>query len=149
MKNQKTQFGFTLIELMIVVAIMGIIMAYAIPSYQNYTKRTLANEGNVIAAKYKTDIGAAFAEVGNLRKLKNFKYGIGTKFVRGHCVKRVVVNRGKIIVKYDCKKGTRGQKNKDVDRGQLVWTPTVNGTSLTWECSYRRPANAVYSPCPK
>lgn len=48
------QHGFTMIELMIVVAIVGILAAIAIPSYQDYTIRARVSEGMTVAASYKT-----------------------------------------------------------------------------------------------
>jgi len=64
---QVNQKGFTLIELMIVVAIIGILAAVAIPAYQDYTVRARVTEGLSLAAGYKTAIaenaanGMAFA----------------------------------------------------------------------------------------
>ncbi|MQM39271.1 Fimbrial protein [wastewater metagenome] len=53
---KKTQQGFTLIELMIVVAIIGILAAIAIPAYQDYTRRAQATEMITAAAPLKTAV---------------------------------------------------------------------------------------------
>ena len=64
---KKAQQGFTLIELMIVVAIIGILAAVTIPAYQDYTVRARVTEGLSLASSYKVAIsenaanGAAFA----------------------------------------------------------------------------------------
>lgn len=52
MRNEK---GFTLIELMIVIAIIGILAAVAIPSYQNYTKRAKASEAKILLDAIRTN----------------------------------------------------------------------------------------------
>ena len=59
------QKGFTLIELMIVIAIIGILAAIAIPAYQNYTIRSQVTEGLSLADGWKTSISEYYAQHGS------------------------------------------------------------------------------------
>ena len=60
----KLQKGFTLIELMIVVAIIGILAAIAIPAYQDYTIRAQVSEGLNLAAAAKAAVAESFLNTG-------------------------------------------------------------------------------------
>ena len=59
---KKLQQGFTLIELMIVVAIIGILAAIAVPAYQDYTIKSRVSEGTSLASPAKTAVDVYFAE---------------------------------------------------------------------------------------
>ena len=61
---KKVQSGFTLIELMIVVAIIGILAAVALPAYQDYTIRAKVSEGVLAASAVKIGVSEAFADGG-------------------------------------------------------------------------------------
>ncbi|HSI58734.1 MAG TPA: pilin [Ideonella sp.] len=63
---QRVQKGFTLIELMIVVAIIGILAAVALPAYQDYTIRARISEGMVMAAEAKTAVSETAVSMGKL-----------------------------------------------------------------------------------
>lgn len=64
MNVEKTQNGFTLIELMIVVAIIGVLAAIAIPAYQDYAVRSKVSEGLVLASAAKTTVADGYASNG-------------------------------------------------------------------------------------
>ncbi|MFT6682671.1 pilin [Haliea sp.] len=66
MKMQNVQKGFTLIELMIVIAIVGILAAIALPAYQDYTVRAKMSEPLATLAEAKTTIAEYYSAVGRL-----------------------------------------------------------------------------------
>jgi type IV pilus assembly protein PilA len=68
---KKVQKGFTLIELMIVIAIIGILAAIAIPAYQNYTIRSQITEGLSLADGWKTAISEYYAQNGSFPASSN------------------------------------------------------------------------------
>ena len=80
---KQVQKGFTLIELMIVVAIIGILAAVAIPAYSNYTKKAKFTEVTQSTQSMKTDIEACLADKGDLTMCDNGTNGmaapIGTR----------------------------------------------------------------------
>ena len=71
------QKGFTLIELMIVVAIIGILAAIAVPAYQDYTIRSRVSEGASLAGATKTAIDVSFSETGVLTGMPTTPASLG------------------------------------------------------------------------
>ena len=68
---KRKQQGFTLIELMIVVAIIGILAAVALPAYQDYTRRAKLTEVMVLASKDKLSVSEYFLSVGSMPSTVN------------------------------------------------------------------------------
>ncbi len=80
-----TQKGFTLIELMIVVAIIGILAAVAIPAYQDYVKKSRVAEVMELFAGLKTGIGVFYAEEGTLPADDALVKELGLKTAGNYC----------------------------------------------------------------
>jgi prepilin-type N-terminal cleavage/methylation domain-containing protein len=137
---KKTQQGFTLIELMIVVAIIGILAAVAIPSYQDYTKRAHVSEGFGLASAAKTGVSEYYASEG-IFPVNNDLAGVATNAsISGNAVNSIDIGaNGVITITYNTKVDA-------VDGSTVVLTPTDQGGSMTWGCSGNvptklRPAN--------
>ena len=79
---KRVQQGFTLIELMIVVAIIGILAAIALPAYQDYTVRAKVSEVTLAASGMKTDIAEWFQTKGALPANNSLSIGTQSKYVR-------------------------------------------------------------------
>lgn len=137
----RRQSGFTLIELMIVVAIIGILAAIALPAYQDYTIRAKVSEGMLAAAAAKTHVSESYQA--------NFMPGLQGAFeswdvatTRSKYVTNVTItNTGNVTVTFAGNAGNGIPTG--LDGSTLVLTPSIGGAQLSgvqtgtleWACT--------------
>ena len=126
MKMQKQQ-GFTLIELMIVVAIIGILAAVAIPAYQDYTIRAKVTEGLSLASAGKTAVSEYFSANGTLPD-DNTKAGMALPDeISGNSVDKVTVGTNGVI--------TVVFSTKTIATQEIKLTPKTSAGKIVWDCT--------------
>jgi type IV pilus assembly protein PilA len=143
MKPNTQQNGFTLIELMIVIAIIGVLAAIAIPAYQNYVIRSQIAEAAVLIDGVKSQVTDVFADEGTLASMNSGSNGIpAATDVKGKYTASVQVASGKIIA-------TMGNDaNSKVQGKTLVLSPITSTGSISWTCQATAGTtlNAEYLP---
>ena len=136
----KLQKGFTLIELMIVVAIIGILAAIAIPAYQDYTIRAQVSEGMNLAAAAKAAVAESFLNRGTAPANRTAAGMSATATdTSGKYVTGVNVTNGTIIVSYG------NEANSQINGLTLEIVPYVTADrSVAWRCGGANvPANTT------
>lgn len=126
---KRVQQGFTLIELMIVVAIVAILAAVAIPQYQNYTIRAKLGNALTAAESLKTAVALCAQETGGLTDCDAGSNGIpaSAAFTATKEVASADVTDGVITITL-----ATGIKATDVDGKKIKFTPGSGTTGITW-----------------
>ncbi len=127
---KKLQQGFTLIELMIVVAIIGILAAIAIPAYQDYTIRSQVSEGLSLAAAAKAAVAESFLNTGVPPATRTVAgMSVNAADTQGQYVVSVNVATGVIIITYG------NEANAQIIGSTLTLTPYESvDLSVVWRC---------------
>ncbi|MGE6481767.1 pilin [Psychrobacter namhaensis] len=138
------QKGFTLIELMIVVAIIGILAAVAIPAYQDYIARAKIAEIATLAAGDKTRVVEHYNLEGSWPTAATdptAPAGITAKANSDYISKVDLQNAG--VIEYTI----AGVKATDPDGKTITYTPSDNGGNISWACTSTASSKFIPKGC--
>jgi type IV pilus assembly protein PilA len=147
------QKGFTLIELMIVIAIIGILAAIAIPAYQNYTIRSQVTEGLSLADGWKTAISEFYDQNGAFpasASVAGSATQIAESPVTGKYVQTMTVNAGQIKIVYGAAQANAKISGKELDlspgvdqNGDIIWVCGTAAVPVVPALQTKPPADAT------
>ena len=137
---KKAQKGFTLIELMIVVALIGILAMLAMPAYQGYIIRAQIAEGLNLVGPHKAAVGAYYQQAGTW-PANNAEAALATaSSYSGRYVSSISVNSDVISIFYG------NSANVEINGFAVNITATPNTGSMTWVCASAGIISNAYLP---
>jgi type IV pilus assembly protein PilA len=132
----KMQKGFTLIELMIVVAIIAILAAIAISQYQDYVIRSQVSEGSSLADGVKTAVGEFYNNYGRFPNATSANFSLGLALpgsIIGSYVASIgISSTGMVTAHYS--NGTGFKANSKINNQSLMFSPITKSGSMVWTC---------------
>jgi len=127
----QTVRGFTLIELMIVIAILGILLAIAIPAYSDYSVRARVSEGLNLATSAKSAVTETRVSTGTFPN-NNLEAGISQTIVSTFVAELTVLANGEVEITYNTSVG----RIPELDGADtILMQPTFRDGVVLWECS--------------
>ncbi|MBF0460950.1 MAG: pilin [Magnetococcales bacterium] len=126
------QQGFTLIELMIVIAIIGILAAVALPAYKDYTVRAKVGEAISLTSGAKQAVAESYMSTSTWPTTNALAGLAAANTITGTYVSQVAVGANGVVT---ATFGAAAPVPPEIQNATIVLTPTANGGSVSWVCS--------------
>ena len=127
---KKVQQGFTLIELMIVVAIIGILAAIAVPAYQDYTIRSRISEAASLASAARTAVDIAYSEgytLGTIPSQSSLGLAAAASYTSKYVASVTANTDGSVVVVLSADPSLSSAAS-----GSVTFRPSARGGNLVW-----------------